>query len=208
MKRRFYFYFWLANASFFLGLFAKITKDIFEHDHVLEIDYAILTFVQHIRVATIHSAVVDITALGSPTLISIFTIIGILILWLNKDTNGIIYLLSSAIGAGIWTWIIKFFVGRERPQVISHLVVVSGRSYPSGHTLAAAAVYLAIGMLLTRNYASSKIKIAIIISALLIINLVGFSRIYLGVHYPSDVASGIFLGIAWTLFLTGFYIKW
>jgi undecaprenyl-diphosphatase len=80
---------------------------------------------------------------------------------------------------------------------------VSGLSYPSGHSLAAASLYLTVAILVCRHLQKTGHQIAILAMTIEIILLVGISRIYLGVHYPSDVASGISLGAAWALLLAG-----
>jgi undecaprenyl-diphosphatase len=76
-------------------------------------------------------------------------------------------------------------------------------SYPSGHSLAAASLYLTVAILVCRHLQRTGHQIAILAMTFGIILLVGMTRIYLGVHYPSDVASGISLGAAWALLLAG-----
>lgn len=203
MKKRFNIFIWLSAASFFIGLFAKITKGLFDHGGLIEIDNAILLFIEKIRINSMNGMAVDITALGSPIVITIFTIIASLVLLFLKDRYGIIYLISSSLGAGAWSLILKYLVARDRPMIIPRLVEVSGNSYPSGHTLAASSFYLSIAILSSRYFKAYKTKISLLIISMILTGLVGFTRIYLGVHYPSDVLSGVFFGFAWTLFLTG-----
>lgn len=199
--------FWLAGTTLFLGLFAKLTQDIFEHDDLEKIDRAILLFAEKIRVPSFNGVAVDITALGSPTVITFVTVIGLLILWLKKDRGGAAYLAVNAIGTGFWTLIVKHIIGRDRPQIIPRLVEVSGQSYPSGHSLAAAAVYLSFMFIAYRSFKSTGDRIVLFITVSSLIGVIGLSRIYLGVHYPSDVVSGVFLGFAWTFFLTGVFAR-
>lgn len=189
----------------FLGLFAKLTKDIFEHDDVEKIDRAVLFLAEKMRITAFNGAAVDLTALGSPTVISIVTISGLLVLWLKHDRAGAAYLAIAAIGSGFWTSVMKHLIARERPQIIPRLVEVSGQSYPSGHSLAAAAVYLSLAFLACRAFKSIRDRIILFCVAACLVGAVSLSRIYLGVHYPSDVASGVFLGSAWTFFLTGIF---
>lgn len=199
--------FWLGGAFLFLGLFAKLTKDIFEHDDVEKIDRAVLLLMEKLRVTAFNGAAVDLTALGSPTVIFIVTIIGLLFLLLNKDRWGAIYLATGAAGAGIWTSLLKRLITRERPSVIPRLVEVSGFSYPSGHSLAASSVYLLLTFLACRRYHTLNARILLLGCAAMLIGAVCLSRLYLGVHYPSDVASGAFLGAAWTFFITGLFSR-
>ena len=110
---------------------------------------------------------------------------------------------STSVGAGILTTTIKNYIDRPRPEVVTHLIPASGFSYPSGHSLAAASLYLTVAILVCRHLQRAGHQIAILAMTVGIILLVGISRIYLGVHYPSDVASGISLGAAWALLLAG-----
>ena len=197
--------FWLAGAMFFLGLFAKLTKDVFEHDDVEKIDKAILLLAEKIRVTSFNGAAVDLTALGSPTVITIVSLIGLLILWLRKDRSGVVNLFVASVGAGFWTFTLKHLIARERPQIIPRLVEVSGLSYPSGHSLAAATVYLCLTFLACRYFESVRSRLILILASMCLIGAISLSRVYLGVHYPSDVASGVFLGASWALFLTAYF---
>jgi len=197
--------FWLAGAGFLLGLFAKLTKDIFEHDDVEKIDRFVLLLAEKIRVSDFNGAAVDLTALGSPTVITIVSLIALLILSLKKDRGGTTYLLAVSVGAGVWTVVMKHLIARERPEIIPRLVEVSGLSYPSGHSLGAAAIYLSLTFLACRHFKAFRARLILFGVATCIIGIVSLSRVYLGVHYPSDVASGVFLGSAWTFFVTGMF---
>jgi undecaprenyl-diphosphatase len=110
---------------------------------------------------------------------------------------------AASVGAGILTTTIKNYIDWPRPEVVTQLIQVSGLSYPSGHSLAAASLYLTVAILACRHLQRTGHQIAILAMTVEIILLVGISRICLGVHYPSDVASGISLGAAWELLLAG-----
>jgi undecaprenyl-diphosphatase len=85
------------------------------------------------------------------------------------------------------------------------LIEISGLSYPSGHSLVSTATYLSIAFLFYRRIDSKFLKILTLGMAGLIIFFIGFSRIYLGVHYPSDVLSGILFGISLVLWLIALF---
>jgi len=146
---------------------------------------------------------VDLTALGSVTLVVLISTIALCVLLLLKDRMGALQLVAASVGAGILTTSIKNYIDRPRPEVVTQLIQVSGLSYPSGHSLAAASLYLTVAILVCRHLQRTQHQIAILAMTAGIILLVGTSRIYLGVHYPSDVASGISLGAAWALLLAG-----
>ncbi len=198
--------FWFAGASFFMALFIKFTAEVFEDDKILKIDNSILTFIgSHLRYPFFNGIAVDITAMGSPTVITIVSITAISALIFAKDRLGAIYLFLTVSGATILMAVLKFFIARPRPQIITHLVEVQGLSYPSGHSLIATATYLAIALLVCRYIKSIKKIVLLLLLTMLLISLIALSRLYLGVHYPSDVMSGIFFGISWVLLLTAIF---
>jgi undecaprenyl-diphosphatase len=198
--------FWLGFALFFLGIFLKLTWELREDLIIDDWDKRILVWIANRRIQKLNGIAVDITALGSPSLLLLFTVLGSLGLSLKRDWWGSAYLVGGSAGAGLITFILKHFFSRSRPDVVPHLVEVTGYSYPSGHSLAATAFYLLVMFLLWRGYPAWSHRIAWLVSATSLILVIGFSRIYLGVHYPSDVLSGILLGAAWSCVLTSWYL--
>jgi len=199
--------FWFGLALFFLGLFVMLTWELYEDEEISSYDQAILIFISKFRFAALNGPAVDLTALGSPTLIALFTVLGAILLWLNRDWRGGLYLALGSMGAGVATWSMKHLVTRGRPDAVPHLVEVSGFSYPSGHSLAATSFYLLVAFLLFRHYRSWQARAVVMACAAFLIAGVCFSRLYLGVHYPSDVLSGALFGSAWVSLLTAFYTK-
>jgi undecaprenyl-diphosphatase len=193
---------WLGAASLSFGIFVKITSELLEHE-VRGLDSSILTTVAKMRRPWLTGVAVDVTALGSLTLVVLISAIALCILLSLKDRPAAWQLLLNSVGAGIWTAITKNVIERARPEDVTHLVQVSGFSYPSGHSLASASLYLTIALLAARHLPTIEGRILLFGLAIAIISLVGMSRVYLGVHYPSDVASGVLLGVAWALLLAG-----
>ncbi len=193
---------WLGTASLAFVLFIKITSELLEHE-VSGIDRTILLGFAKARTPWLTVVAVDLTALGSVTLVVLVSTIALCVLLLLRDGMGALQLVAASVGAGILTTTIKDYIDRARPEVVTQLVEVSGLSYPSGHSLAAASLYLTVAILVCRHLQKAGHQIAILAMTVGIILLVGMTRIYLGVHYPSDVASGISLGAAWALLLAG-----
>jgi undecaprenyl-diphosphatase len=197
-------FFWIGLTALAFGVFIDITKDMLEGE-VGFLDQSILLAIGKIRAPWMTVAAVDLTALGSVTLVCLFSAFTVITLLMLHDKAGTLQLLSALGGASLWTALTKHTIERTRPEVIPHLVEVSGYSYPSGHSLVAASAYMTIAILACRYLHSARARIAILSMAALMIVLVGLSRAYLGVHYPTDVASGIALGGAWAFVLAGVF---
>jgi undecaprenyl-diphosphatase len=193
---------WLGAASLSFGIFVKITSELLEHEG-RGLDSSILTAVAKMRRPWLTGVAVDVTALGSLTLVALISAIALCILLSLRDRAAAWQLFLNSVGAGIWTGLTKNVIERARPEDVTHLVQVSGFSYPSGHSLVSASLYLTIAILAGRHLPTTKSRVLLLCLAIVIISLVGMSRVYLGVHYPSDVVSGVLLGLAWALLLAG-----
>ncbi|OGR91819.1 MAG: hypothetical protein A2992_08990 [Elusimicrobia bacterium RIFCSPLOWO2_01_FULL_59_12] len=136
---------------------------------------------------------------------TLFTVLGLLFFWLKRNGRDAGHLAVGCMGIPFWSTFMKHLLSRPRPVRVQHLVDVTSFSYPSGHTVAATSFYLLIAFLISRQFSSVRARAVILALALGLIAAIGFSRLYLGVHYPSDVLSGFLLGSAWVLFLTAFY---
>lgn len=142
----------------------------------------------------------DITALGSKTLL-ILIVLSVAGFLFFKKHYGQAWLIVGASLAGVILMLsLKILFMRERPDVIPHLTAALTRSYPSGHTLMSAVIYLSLAAMLSYFQKSRMVKIYSLVIAILLTFLVGASRVYLGVHYPTDVLAGWALGFAWASF--------
>jgi undecaprenyl-diphosphatase len=192
---------WSGVIALAVGAFLVVTHETVAEGEGAGRDRAVLLAVARLRTPWLTGAMVDLTALGSPTLVALFTIVTFAILVVLRDRWGALHLLLAMVGTWILTSATKSIIEKARPTEVEHLVEVSGYSYPSGHSLAAAAFYLTIAIVAATHLRTLASKAILVGGASLLIALVALSRVYLGVHYPSDVMSGVALGVAWALIL-------
>jgi undecaprenyl-diphosphatase len=141
----------------------------------------------------------DITALGGPVVLLIVTTfaVGYLLLQRQYATAALV---SVAVCSGLLLILLmKMTFARERPAIESPLVWVTTDSFPSGHAKLSAVVYLSMGAFLAEAHVSRRIKLYILGTAVMLTGLVGVSRVYLRVHYPTDVLAGWMVGLVWML---------
>jgi hypothetical protein len=124
----------VGAASLAFGLFIKITSELLEHE-VSGVDRTILIAFAKARTRWLTVVAVDLTALGSVTLVVLVSTIALCVLLLLKDWMGALQLVAASVGTGILTTTIKNYIDRPRPEVVTQLTQVSGLSYPSGHSL-------------------------------------------------------------------------
>ena len=144
-------------------------------------------------------AVTDFTALGSTAILTTVVLCAIGYLALLHRYGAATFVLVAAAGGGLLSVALKQVFARTRPDVVPHLVTVEGLSFPSGHSMAAAVIYLTLGALLARFVARRPIRVYVIGISLGLTCLIGITRVCLGVHYPTDVLAGWAAGLGWAL---------
>lgn len=149
----------------------------------------------------------DVTALGGYGVLTLLTlgVAGFLALRRRWGTAGLV--LVAAIGGAALTEGLKGVFDRPRPAVVPHLDHVSTASFPSGHATSAAAVYLTLGVLLAGTVSRPAVRAYLLGWGVLLAGLVGVSRVFLGVHYPTDVLAGWAVGLSWAI-MCGLVAKW
>ncbi|WP_265563193.1 phosphatase PAP2 family protein [Sphingomicrobium arenosum] len=142
-------------------------------------------------------AMIDITALGGVTVLTLVTLFAVgYLLAIGRHKAALFVSVSIGLGA-LATKLAKGIVLRERPDVVPHLVPVDTLSFPSGHSLNSALVYLTLAALVARTRTHMGVRLYLMGAALGLTFLIGFSRLYLGVHWPTDVLAGWGLGALW-----------
>ncbi len=150
----------------------------------------------------LEEAVRDISALGSFVVLALFIgFVGIFLLLIRRYKAA--YFVLAATLSGAWvSHSLKVFFSRPRPDIVSHGTNVLTYSFPSGHSLLSAVVYMTLGALLTELVTRKRLKSYFLLVGLFLTFIVGLSRIYLGVHYPSDVIAGWCVGLFWAALFT------
>lgn len=145
----------------------------------------------------LQEAALEITALGGYALIilALGVLTGLLVVT-RRYGPALYAVLSVALGALV-SHGFKQYYARPRPDLVDHLDTVHTASFPSGHAMITTVAYLTLAALVVRFFDDLRVRIYVVCVALFIAVLVGLSRVYLGVHWPSDVAAGWALGIAW-----------
>jgi undecaprenyl-diphosphatase len=147
--------------------------------------------------AWLEASLLDLTALGGPTVLSLVTVAVVGFLLLQTRYHTALVVAVTTISGELVSEVMKQAFDRPRPTVVPHLRDVYTASFPSGHAMESAIVYLTLGAILMRVTESRLTKLYCLGMAVLLTLLVGVSRVYLGVHYPTDVIGGWIIGFVW-----------
>lgn len=193
-----------AALAVLLGGFGLIADEVSEGE-TMKIDQAVLMALRTpgdptdpIGPAWLEEAARDVTALGSFTVLAILITVVVLHLFLIGRRRTGWFLTASVIGGTLLSSGLKSLYDRPRPD-LTGVARVFTTSFPSGHATVSAVVYLTLGALLAEMVESRGQKILYLGSAVLLTVMVGLSRVYLGVHYPTDVLAGWSIGAGWAL---------
>ncbi len=155
----------------------------------------------------LHHVARDITALGGMSVVPMITAAVLGFLALSRKWHTAALVAVSVLGGLAMSMGLKQIFARDRPALVPHLDQVYTSSFPSGHSMLSAVTYLTLGALLARTTKDRVLKIYFLTLASTLALLIGASRVYLGVHYPTDVAAGWCAGTAWAL-LCAIVARW
>jgi undecaprenyl-diphosphatase len=185
--------------------FGNITGEVLEGD-TEAFDRMVLLFFRHaddlsnpIGPHWLEDVFREITSLGSVTVLTIVVVLTMGYLLLDGKKAAALLVLISVAGGGMLNRLMKGLFDRERPDIVPHLVNETSLSYPSGHAMASAVTYLTIGVMLARTQQRPALKVYFFTAAVTLSLLIGSSRVYLGVHWPTDVLAGWTAGSAWAM---------
>jgi undecaprenyl-diphosphatase len=147
--------------------------------------------------AWLTKMMVDITALGGVTVLALLVTLVVIYLALRRKFRTAAFVTVSILGGWALSSALKLGIARPRPEVVQHLVEVTDMSFPSGHAMLSAITYLTLGAMLSRLEDRPSLRYFFPLVAVFLTFIIGLSRIYLGVHYPTDVLGGWAAGTVW-----------
>ncbi len=193
------------SFSFIVGILAVVGFVAFANEVVggstQALDEWVVSWAAAQRTPVLDHVALEITALSNTTTVIMLVLIAGIFLWQTKHHYSVYLLATAVIGGQIVNNVLKIYFDRPRPSVVEWGTDVVTQSFPSGHAMAAAVAYGSIAYLVGRLEATRRLRITTWTIAAIAIVLTGLSRIYLGVHYPSDVIAGFVAGLAWVAFV-------
>jgi undecaprenyl-diphosphatase len=193
----------LAVGAFVLGgallavagtyAFARVAGEVREGD-TQAFDDAVMHWVKDERHVWLEHTAVEITLLGTGTVVMMIVAVAGLFLWLTRHRYSAVLLLAATAGGIVLNNVLKLYFSRPRPQIFEWGTNAMSSSFPSGHAMSSAIVYSTVAYLAARLQKRRWARWLTMLVALLLIALISLTRVYLGVHYPSDIAAGALLG--------------
>jgi undecaprenyl-diphosphatase len=198
---------WLLGGIFLAGLlllaFGHIAEEVLEGD-ATKFDQTVLLALRNpadhadpLGPAWLEEAARDITALGSYSVLGIIFTAVIAFLLMTQRRSTALWIAVSTVGGVVLSNVLKLTFERPRPDLVAHATQVFTSSFPSGHATLSAVTFLTLGALLASLHTSRRLKIFFLGIAIALTVAVGVTRIYLGVHYPTDVLAGWCVGAGW-----------
>ncbi len=193
-------------ATSLLWLFLAVAEEVIEGETRVIDTAMLLAFrspddvTRPLGPAWLQEFVRDISGLGSPGVLGLITLIVVVFLLLSRRLRTAIFVLATLMGGALISTLLKIGFDRPRPTLVPHGTVVYSASFPSSHAMISTIVYLTLGALIARLLTGeSRLKYYVMAVSALFPVLIGVSRVYLGVHWPSDVLAGWAAGTAWVL---------
>ncbi len=187
----------LAFSAIFVWIFGGITEDILTGDPIITVDLWVLNNVLYFRTPAITKFMVIFTHLAGEAAIAAGSLGAVAYSLVKKRFDYLIAYISAILGGGILLLVLKVAVHRIRPVSGASLISAGGWSFPSGHAMMSVVFYGMILYFALRNVSSWRLRVFMVMTTAFIIFLLGLSRIYLQVHYMSDILAGYTGGLFW-----------
>jgi undecaprenyl-diphosphatase len=178
-------------------LFGGITEDIIHHDPLVDVDFAVSRFLMAHTEPPFTAAMEVVSIAGSPITVLLLSLVLLLYFAWRRAWRIVVLFVVGVGGAELLDVILKLIFARPRPTLPDPLLVLTSYSFPSGHAMGSMAFYGLLAYLAIRHLSTWRTRVGVAIGIVFLILLIGFSRMYLGVHYLSDVLAGYAAGFAW-----------
>ncbi len=188
-----------AVAATMAWLFTELAETV-QAGATLGFDDSVLRWMAVHQSPIATSSALEITALGTGTVVIMIAVVAGMFLALSGERRRAVLLVAATVGGLGLNLLLKLLYHRPRPQIFPWDTNVVGSSFPSGHAMNAIIVYGTIAYLVTGLTQRRSIRVTIEILAAITVIAICVSRLYLGVHYPSDVIGGVVIGAAWSMF--------
>ena len=180
--------------------FAALAEEVMEGE-TQRFDDAVLLWLNEHATPRLDVAALEVTALGGGLVVWMVVLVASAFLWLTRHRLSVLLLLVATLGAGLLNSALKIAFDRPRPQLFEWRTPHVGlASFPSGHAMTSMVVYGTLAYLVTRLEPTPLMRRLTWAFVAIVIFLIGLSRLYLGVHYPSDVIAGFVMGFVWATF--------
>ena len=206
---------WVMLCTAAVGAFAFVFVAYFVFGDAREgvvgatpFDRSIAHFLHQHRTPALTGRVMEVSALGSAPVLSVFALLAYAMVLRARDRLGLLHLTIVLLGAGAWSRLLQHLFERSRPDELLPFVVVTKGSFPSAHLFGAAACYWTFAFFYSRYTPRLGWEVACYAVASLLIALIGLTRIYLGAHHATDVMAGIAAGAAWAFLVAAAFSPW
>ena len=185
----------LAILTASAWVFGALAEDVVEGD--THVDTRLANWLHERATPALTEFFEAVTFLGNVPVLFAVTALAAFVLWRMRERNELHLLVLAVAGAEILTVGLKLGFRRERPFFSDPLATENTYSFPSGHSSVSLAVYGTLGFIAARHLPTVASRLAVLAAAATLVLLIGFSRLYLGVHFLTDVIAGFSLGLAW-----------
>lgn len=188
----------VVMALYITALFGGLVEELLEADELVRLDESINQGINPLRTESMIIVFSWITDLGGSATFIAVALVTTGLLWAHRRRYMIVPLWLTILGSQITTYTGKYVFARQRPEFITEVAAITP-SFPSGHATSAMAVYGFIAYIIARDLTTTRHRFELIYWTVVLICLIGFSRMLLGLHYASDIAAGFLVGGFWLL---------
>lgn len=195
---------WLAigaTIALIAAIAFLILAEYVADDQTARLDFAALRWLDAHRTPALTLFFIGVSVLGSWPFVGAMTLALCVAGWRRSQRRAAATLLAAVSGVPLSIVVLKPFYARPRPSVVAHLELVDSGSFPSGHVIAATIFFGTIALIVARHTPRTPHRVLLASCALFVAAFVALSRMYLGVHYPSDVLGGVLVGTTWSLLI-------